>query len=119
MRSSASKRRSQIAAERRAILTEARRRRETGESARAELEAVTTAFERSAALEATAFALDAARERILDESIEPLEDLLAENWRNLFVGPAWARASKATGRSAGASGPRTSTTSTSVTARRW
>ncbi|MGH9249555.1 MAG: AAA family ATPase [Acidimicrobiales bacterium] len=73
------------AAERRAILTEARRRREAAESARVELEAVTTAFERAAALEAAASALEAARQRILDESIEPLEDLLAENWRKLFV----------------------------------
>ncbi|MGH9193784.1 MAG: hypothetical protein ACRDZ0_15085, partial [Acidimicrobiales bacterium] len=73
------------AAERRAILTEARRRREAAESARVEVEAVTTAFERAAALEAAASALEAARQRILDESIEPLEDLLAENWRKLFV----------------------------------
>jgi DNA repair exonuclease SbcCD ATPase subunit len=72
-------------AERRAILNEARRRREAAESARVELEAVTTAFERAAALEAAASALEAARQRILDESIEPLEDLLAENWRKLFV----------------------------------
>jgi DNA repair exonuclease SbcCD ATPase subunit len=73
------------AAERRAILTEARRRREAAESAQVEVEAVTAAFERSAALEAAASALDAARQRILDESVEPLEDLLAENWRTLFV----------------------------------
>jgi DNA repair exonuclease SbcCD ATPase subunit len=73
------------AAERRAILTEARRRREVAESARVELEAVTTAFERTAALEAATSALEAARERILNESVEPLEDLLAENWRTLFV----------------------------------
>jgi DNA repair exonuclease SbcCD ATPase subunit len=73
------------AAERRAILAEARRRREAGESARVELEAVTAAFERSATLEAAAAALEAARLRILTESVEPLEELLAENWRNLFV----------------------------------
>jgi DNA repair exonuclease SbcCD ATPase subunit len=73
------------AAERRAILTEARRRREAAESAQVEVEAVTAAFERSAALEAAASALDAARQRILDESVEPLEELLAENWRTLFV----------------------------------
>jgi DNA repair exonuclease SbcCD ATPase subunit len=73
------------AAERRAILNEARRRREAAESARVELEAVTTAFERAAALEAATHALEAARQRILNESIEPLEDLLAENWRTLFV----------------------------------
>jgi DNA repair exonuclease SbcCD ATPase subunit len=73
------------AAERRAILTEARRRREEIESARVELEAVTVAFERSAALEAAAAALEAARQRILDESVEPLEDMLAEAWRKLFV----------------------------------
>jgi hypothetical protein len=73
------------AAERRAILTEARRRREAAESARIELEAVTSAFERAAALEAAASALEAARQRILNESVEPLEDLLAENWRTLFV----------------------------------
>jgi recombinational DNA repair ATPase RecF len=73
------------AAERRAILAEARRRREAGESARVELEAVTTAFERTATLEAAAAALDAARLRILTESVEPLEELLADNWRNLFV----------------------------------
>jgi DNA repair exonuclease SbcCD ATPase subunit len=72
-------------AERRAILAEAKRRREAGETARVELEAVTAAFERAATLEAAASALEAARRRILDESIEPLEDLLAENWRNLFV----------------------------------
>ena len=73
------------AAERRAILAEAKRRREAGESARVELEAVTGAFERAATLEAAAAALDAARLRILTESIEPLEELLAENWHNLFL----------------------------------
>jgi hypothetical protein len=73
------------AAERRAILAEARRRREVGESARVELEAVTSAFERAATLEAAAAALDAARLRILTESVEPLEELLADNWLNLFV----------------------------------
>jgi DNA repair exonuclease SbcCD ATPase subunit len=73
------------AAERRAILAEAHRRREAGESARVELEAVTAAFERAATLEAAAAALDAARLRILTESVEPLEELLADNWRNLFV----------------------------------
>jgi DNA repair exonuclease SbcCD ATPase subunit len=73
------------AAERRAILAEAKRRREAGESARVELEAVTGAFERAATLEAAAAALDAARLRILTESVEPLEELLAENWHNLFV----------------------------------
>ena len=73
------------AAERRAILAEARRRREAGESARVELEAVTAAFERAATLEATAAALEAARLRILTESVEPLEELLAENWQNLFL----------------------------------
>ena len=46
---------------------------------------MTAAFERAATLEATAAALEAARRRLLDESIEPLEDLLAENWRKLFV----------------------------------
>ena len=74
-----------VAAERRAILTEARRRREAGEAARVELESVTAAFERVATLEAAGAALEAARQRILDESIEPLEDLLADNWQNLFV----------------------------------
>ena len=73
------------AAERRAILAEAVRRREAGESAKGELEAVTAAFERSATLEAAAAALDAARLRILTESVEPLEELLADNWHNLFV----------------------------------
>ena len=73
------------AAERRAILAEARRRREAGESARVELEAVTNAFEWAATLDAAAAALEAARLRILSESVEPLEELLAENWRNLFV----------------------------------
>ena len=73
------------AAERRAILAEARRRREVGESARVELETVTGAFERTATLEAAAAALDAARQRILNESVEPLEELLADNWHNLFV----------------------------------
>ena len=72
------------AAERRAILAEARRRREAGESARVELEAVTAAFERAATLEAAAAALEAARLRILTESVEPLEELLADNWQNLF-----------------------------------
>ncbi len=72
-------------AERRAILAEARRRREAGEAARVELEAVTTAFERSATLEAATSALEAARRRILDENVAPLEELLAENWSNLFV----------------------------------
>jgi DNA repair exonuclease SbcCD ATPase subunit len=73
------------AAERRAILAEARRLRTAGEAARGELEAVTAAFERTATLEAAAAALDAARQRILDESVEPLEDLLADNWRSLFA----------------------------------
>jgi hypothetical protein len=73
------------AAERRAILAEARRRREAGESARVELEAVTVAFERAATLEAAAAALEAARLRILTESVEPLEELLADNWQNLFL----------------------------------
>ncbi|HEV7861824.1 MAG TPA: hypothetical protein VGR20_03950 [Acidimicrobiia bacterium] len=73
------------AAERRTILAEARRRREAGESARVELETVTEAFERTATLEAAAAALDAARQRILNESVEPLEELLADNWHNLFV----------------------------------
>ena len=73
------------AAERRTILAEARRRREAGESARVELETVTGAFERTATLEAAAAALDAARQRILNESVEPLEELLADNWHNLFV----------------------------------
>ncbi|HEY0398640.1 MAG TPA: hypothetical protein VGF00_09650, partial [Acidimicrobiia bacterium] len=73
------------AAERRTILAEARRRREAGESARVELETVTAAFERTATLEAAAAALDAARQRILNESVEPLEELLADNWHNLFV----------------------------------
>ena len=73
------------AAERRAILAEARRRREAGESARVELEAVTGAFERAATLEAAAAALDVARQRILDESVEPLEELLADSWHGLFV----------------------------------
>jgi DNA repair exonuclease SbcCD ATPase subunit len=73
------------AAERRAILNEASRRREAAESARVELEAVTGAFERAAAWEAATAALDAARQRILNDSVEPLEDLLAENWRMLFA----------------------------------
>jgi DNA repair exonuclease SbcCD ATPase subunit len=73
------------AAERRAILAEAQRRREAGESARVELEAVTGAFERTATLEAAVAALEAARLRILTESVEPLEELLADNWHNLFV----------------------------------
>lgn len=73
------------AAERRAILAEARRRREAGESARVELEGVTAAFEWVATLEAAASALEAARLRILSESVEPLEELLADNWRNLFT----------------------------------
>lgn len=73
------------AAERRAILAEARRRREAGESARVELEAVTLAFERAATLEAAAAALEAARLRILTESVGPLEELLADNWANLFL----------------------------------
>jgi DNA repair exonuclease SbcCD ATPase subunit len=73
------------AAERRVILAEARRRREAGESARVELEAVTAAFERAATLEAAAAALEAARLRILTESVEPLEELLADNWQNLFL----------------------------------
>ena len=73
------------AAERRAILAEARRRREAGESARVELEAVTVAFERAATLEAAAAALEAARLRILTESVEPIEELLADNWQNLFL----------------------------------
>ena len=73
------------AAERRAILAEARRRREAGESARVELEGVTAGFEWVATLEAAAAALEAARLRILSESVEPLEELLADNWRNLFV----------------------------------
>jgi DNA repair exonuclease SbcCD ATPase subunit len=72
------------AAERRAILSEAQRRREAGESARVELEGVTAAYERAAALEAAAVALDAARQRVLNESVEPLEELLADNWHNLF-----------------------------------
>ena len=46
---------------------------------------MTTAFERSATLEAATSALEAARRRILDENIAPLEELLAENWSNLFV----------------------------------
>jgi DNA repair exonuclease SbcCD ATPase subunit len=75
----------ETAAERRAILTEAGKRRAACESARDEMEAVTTAFERAATLEATTAALEAARRRLLNESIEPLEDLLAENWRKLFV----------------------------------
>jgi DNA repair exonuclease SbcCD ATPase subunit len=75
----------ETAAERRAILTEAQRRRAECESVQDELAAVTAAFERAATLEATAAALEAARRRLLDESIEPLEDLLAENWRKLFV----------------------------------
>ena len=73
------------AAERRAIQAEARRRREAGESARVEVEAVTAAFERAATLEAAVAALEAARLRVLTESVEPLEELLAENWHNLFV----------------------------------
>jgi DNA repair exonuclease SbcCD ATPase subunit len=73
------------AAERRAILTEARRRRDASQSAQVELEAVTVGFERAAAWEAATTALDAARQRILDESVEPLADLLAENWRQLFI----------------------------------
>ena len=73
------------AAERRAILAEARRRREAGESARVELEAVTAGFEHVATLEAAAAALEAARLRILTESVEPLEELLADNWQNLFA----------------------------------
>jgi DNA repair exonuclease SbcCD ATPase subunit len=73
------------AAERRAILDEVRRRLQEAESARVELEVVTAAFERAAALEAAATALEAARQRILNESIEPLEDLLADNWHRLFV----------------------------------
>lgn len=73
------------AAERRAILAEARRRREAGESARGELEVVTASYERVATLEAAVAALEAARLRILTESVEPLEELLADNWRNLFV----------------------------------
>jgi DNA repair exonuclease SbcCD ATPase subunit len=73
------------AAERRAILSEARRRRAAAESAEVELEAITAGFERTAAWEAATTALDAARRRILDESVEPLADLLAENWRQLFA----------------------------------
>ena len=73
------------AAERRGILEEARRRIEAAEAARMELAGITSAFERSAALEAATAALEAARQRVLDESIEPLEDLLAENWRKLFA----------------------------------
>lgn len=73
------------AAERRAILTEASRRRDAAESARVELEAITAAFERTAAWEAATSALEVARQRILNENVGPLEDLLAENWRNLFV----------------------------------
>ena len=106
------------AAERRAILAEARRRREAGESARVELEAVTSAFERAATLEAAAAALDAARLRILTESVEPLEELLADNWRNLFVDRPGVGL-EVTARSAAASGPSCCSTSSSVTARRW
>jgi DNA repair exonuclease SbcCD ATPase subunit len=73
------------AAERRAILTEARRRRDAAESARVELEAITVAFERTAAWEAATSALEAARRRILNDSVEPLEDLLADSWRKLFA----------------------------------
>lgn len=73
------------AAEARAVLTELTRRREAAAAARVEIEAVTMAFERTAALEAAATALDTARRRILNESVEPLEDLLAENWRMLFA----------------------------------
>ena len=73
------------AAERRAILDAARERRTQGAAARVELENVTAAYERVATLEAAANALEMARQRILNESIEPLEDLLAENWRSLFV----------------------------------
>ena len=46
---------------------------------------MTGAFERAATLEAAGAALDAARLRILTESVEPLEELLAENWHNLFL----------------------------------
>jgi DNA repair exonuclease SbcCD ATPase subunit len=73
------------AAERRAILDEARRRRDAAESAQVELEGVTAAFERAATWEAATSALEAARQRILNDSVEPLEDLLAENWHKLFV----------------------------------
>ena len=73
------------AAERRGIVEEARRRIEAAEAARGELANLTSAFERSAALEAATAALEAARQRVLDESIEPLEDLLSENWRKLFA----------------------------------
>ncbi|MGH9116503.1 MAG: AAA family ATPase [Acidimicrobiales bacterium] len=73
------------AAERRAILDEVRRRLADAESARVELEVVIGAFERAAALEAAATALETARQRILNESIEPLEELLADSWRRLFV----------------------------------
>ena len=93
----------ETAAERRAILTEAGRRRAACESATVELASVTAAFERAATLEATAAALEAARRRLLDESIEPLEDLLGENWRKLFRRPAghrpaWRRHAPATHR---------------------
>ena len=73
------------AAERRGILEEARRRIEAADAAQVELQGLTSAFARSAALEAATAALEAARQRVLDESIEPLEDLLAENWRKLFA----------------------------------
>ena len=74
-----------VVAQRRAILEQAQERKAQGEAARQELAGVTAAYERVATLEAAGAALEAARQRILNESVEPLEDLLAENWRTLFV----------------------------------
>lgn len=72
------------AAEARAAATAARTALDEGEAAASAMDAVIGAYERQATLEATNAALTQARETLLTEGIDPLEEALQERWTNLF-----------------------------------
>lgn len=72
------------AAQARADASAAQAALDEAEAAASAMEAVVAAFERQATLEATKDALAQARQTLLTEGIEPLEDALRERWANLF-----------------------------------
>lgn len=72
------------AAEARAAATAAHTALNEAEAAASAMDAVIGAFERQATLEATKDALLQARETLLTEGIDPLEEALQERWAGLF-----------------------------------
>lgn len=72
------------AAQARTDASDAQADRDEAEAAASAMDAVVAAFERQGTLEATKDALTQARQTLLTEGIEPLEDALRERWANLF-----------------------------------